>query len=80
VSVTLPDGTGKNLRTFAEAVHTACIARELFATNLIKLEVISDEVSLQPDPFGLVEAPTELVRLSFQVLPYCNEDWVLCRR
>src|SRR6266700_4072158 len=39
-----------------EAVKTACMARELFQTNLIKLEVIGDEVNLQPDPFGLVEA------------------------
>jgi len=62
-----------------EAVKTACMARELFQTNLIKLEVIGDEVNLQPDPFGLVEAAKELVKLGFQVLPYCTEDWVLCR-
>jgi thiazole synthase len=63
-----------------EAIRTACISRELFQTNLIKLEVIGDEVNLQPDPFGLVEAATELVKLGFHVLPYCTEDWVLCRR
>jgi len=63
-----------------EAVKTACMARELFQTNIIKLEVIGDEVNLQPDPFGLVEAANELVKLGFQVLPYCTEDWVLCRR
>lgn len=62
-----------------EAVQTACMARELFQTNLIKLEVIGDEINLQPDPFGLVDAATELVKLRFQVLPYCTEDWVLCR-
>ena len=63
-----------------EAVKTACMARELFQTNLVKLEVIGDEVSLQPDPFGLVEAANKLVKLGFQVLPYCTEDWVLCSR
>jgi thiazole synthase len=63
-----------------EAVKTACMARELFETNLIKLEVIGDEVNLQPDPFGLIEAAVDLVKLGFQVLPYCTEDWVLCRR
>ena len=63
-----------------EAIKTACMARELFQTNLIKLEVIGDEVSLQPDPFGLVEAAIKLVKLGFQVLPYCTEDWVLCSR
>jgi len=63
-----------------EAVTTACMARELFNTSLIKLEVIGDDANLQPDPFGLVEAATELVKLGFQVLPYCTEDWVVCRR
>ena len=66
--------------TASEAVSTACMARELFQTDLIKLEVIGDETNLQPDPYGLVEAAAELVRRGFQVLPYCTEDWVLCRR
>src|ERR1700751_558900 len=63
-----------------EAVRTACMARELFETNFIKLEVIGDELNLQPDPFGLVDAAVELVKLGFYVLPYCTEDWILCRR
>jgi thiazole synthase len=63
-----------------EAIKTACMARELFHTDLIKLEVIGDELSLQPDPFDLVEAATELVKLGFKVFPYCTEDLVLCRR
>jgi thiazole synthase len=66
--------------TAQEAITTACMARELFETNLIKLEVIGDEANLQPDPFGLVEAATELVKRGFDVLPYCTEDWVVCRR
>jgi thiazole synthase len=56
------------------------MARDLFQTNFIKLEVIGDEVNLQPDQFGLVEAATELVKLGFRVFPYCTQDWVLCRR
>jgi thiazole synthase len=74
----LPNTAG--CHTVREAVTTACMARELFETNLIKLEVLGDEVNLQPDPFALVEAATELIRLGFHVLPYCTEDWVLCRR
>jgi thiazole synthase len=66
--------------TAREAVKTACMGRELFQPNLVKLEVIGDEVNLRPDPFGLVEAATELVKLGFHVLPYCTEDWVICRR
>jgi thiazole synthase len=76
--VILPNTAG--CLSVREAVQTACMARELFQTKLIKLEVIGDEVSLQPDPFGLVEAASELVKLGFEVLPYCTEDWVLCRR
>ena len=56
------------------------MARELFETSLIKLEVIGDEMNLQPDPFALVDATVELIKLGFQVFPYCTEDWVLCRR
>lgn len=66
--------------TASDAIATACMASELFQTNFIKLEVIGDDVSLQPDPFGLVQAAAELVRRGFHVLPYCTEDWVLCRR
>ena len=64
----------------SEAIKTACMARELFRTDFIKLEVIGDELNLQPDPFGLAEAATELIKLGFKVFPYCTEDWVLCRR
>ena len=39
-----------------DAVTTAEMARELFATNWIKLEVIGDDYNLQPDPIGLLEA------------------------
>ena len=74
----LPNTAG--CHTAREAVNTAHMAREVFETDLIKLEVIGDEVNLQPDPFGLVEAATELVKAGFQVLPYCTEDWVLCNR
>jgi thiazole synthase len=66
--------------TAREAVKTGCMARELFETDLLKLEVITDEVSLHPDAFELVAAATELVRLGFRALPYCTEDWALCRR
>ena len=66
--------------TADEAVTTACMARELFATSLIKLEVIGDDANLQPDPFGLIDAATELVKLGFHVFPYCTEDWVVCKR
>src|SRR5271154_2066986 len=74
----LPNTAGCN--TVKDALNTASMAREVFETDLIKLEVIGDEVNLQPDPFGLVEAATVLTKRGFRVLPYCTEDLVLCRR
>ena len=62
------------------AISTAMMARELFDTNWIKLEVIGDRGSLQPDPVELVEAARVLVREGFVVWPYCTDDVVSCRR
>jgi thiazole synthase len=52
----------------------------MFEANWIKLEVIGDEYTLQPDPFELVEAARTLVRDGFEVLPYCTDDLVSCQR
>jgi len=60
-----------------EAVTTAQMAREVFATNWIKLEVIGNADTLQPDVYGLVEAARELVQDGFQVFPYTTEDLVV---
>jgi thiazole synthase len=74
----LPNTAG--CRTAREAVTLAKMAREMFATNWIKLEVVGDEYTLQPDPFELVQAATELVREGFEVFPYCTDDLVSCQR
>ena len=63
-----------------DAVMTAEMAREIFATNWIKLEVIGDSYNLQPDPFELVKAAKKLIQLGFEVFPYCTDDLVLCQR
>lgn len=68
----LPNTAG--CRTAREAITTALMARELFETSWIKLEVIANDDTLQPDLFGLVEAATELTRQGFQVFPYTTED------
>ena len=57
-----------------EAVATARMARELFGTPWIKLEVIGDADLLQPDLFGLVEAAGILAAEGFEVFPYTTED------
>lgn len=63
-----------------EAVTTAQMAREVFETPWIKLELIGDDYTLQPDTLNLVEAASILIKDGFQVLPYCTEDLVLCQR
>ena len=74
----LPNTAG--CRSAREAVLLAQMSRELFDTPWIKLEVIGDDHTLQPDPFELVDAAAQLVRLGFQVFPYCTDDLVICRR
>src|ERR1700748_3831679 len=68
----LPNTAG--CRSVREAVTTAKLARELFATSWIKLEVIADNDTLQPDVVGLVEAAGILIKDGFEVFPYCTED------
>jgi thiazole synthase len=74
----LPNTAG--CRTAREAVTTAKLARELFGTNWIKLEVIADEETLQPDAVGLVEAAAVLIGDGFEVFPYCTEDLSVAQR
>jgi thiazole synthase len=74
----LPNTAG--CRSAREAITLAQMARELFGTHWIKLEVVGDEHTLQPDPFELVEAADVLVREGFEVFPYCLDDLVSCQR
>src|SRR5262245_12886722 len=64
----LPNTAG--CKTAREAVTLAKMSRELFATHWIKLEVIGDDYTLQPDPFELVAAARALVAEGFEVFPY----------
>ena len=66
--------------TAADAVLTARLAREAFATDWVKLEVIGDDRTLLPDPIELVAAAEQLVEDGFVVLPYCGDDPVVARR
>jgi thiazole synthase len=74
----LPNTAG--CHTVKEAVATAQMAREVFGTPWIKLEVIGDEDTLQPDLFGLVEAARILAADGFKVFPYTTEDLVAAER
>jgi thiazole synthase len=68
----LPNTAG--CHTPREAITTAMMARELFDTLWIKLEVIANDDTLQPDLFGLVEAAKTLSGEGFKVFPYTTED------
>ena len=74
----LPNTAG--CRTVREAVTTAKLARELFGTTWIKLEVIADNDTLLPDVVGLVEAADILIKDGFEVFPYCTEDLSVAMR
>ncbi|UGY09160.1 thiazole synthase [Phyllobacterium pellucidum] len=63
-----------------EAVLTAQMARDLFATDWIKLEVIGNHDTLQPDVFTLVEAARILSNEGFKVFPYTTDDLVVAGR
>jgi thiazole synthase len=66
--------------TADEAVRTARLARELGGWNWVKLEVIGDRKTLFPDNRELLAATETLVGEGFVVLPYTNDDPVVCKR
>jgi thiazole synthase len=74
----LPNTAG--CHTVKEAVTTAHMAREVFGTPWIKLEVIGEDDTLQPDVFGLTEAAQILCAEGFEVFPYTTEDLVVAER
>ncbi|MFY9459117.1 thiazole synthase [uncultured Aquabacterium sp.] len=74
----LPNTAG--CRSAREAIALAHMARELLGTHWVKLEVVGDEQTLQPDPFELVDAARQLVADGFEVLPYCTDDLVSAQR
>ncbi|QOF69929.1 thiazole synthase [Aminobacter sp. SR38] len=74
----LPNTAG--CHSVKEAVTTARMAREVFGTDWIKLEVIGNHDTLQPDVFGLVEAAKILAAEGFDVFPYTTDDLVVAGR
>jgi thiazole synthase len=74
----LPNTAG--CHTASEAVTTAQMAREVFGTPWIKLEVIGHHDTLQPDVFQLVEAARILAADGFEVFPYTTEDLIVAER
>ncbi len=62
------------------AVRTCRLARELLdGHNLVKLEVLGDEMTLFPDVVATLEAAEELIGDGFDVMVYTNDDPVMAR-
>jgi thiazole synthase len=76
--VLLPNTAG--CYTAEDAVRVCRLARELGMDEFVKLEVIGDPKTLFPDNAATVEAARQLVAEGFQVLPYCGDDLVTCKR
>jgi thiazole synthase len=76
--VLLPNTAG--CYTADDAVRVCRLARELGMDEFVKLEVIGDPKTLFPDNAATVEAARTLVKDGFQVLPYCGDDLVTCKR
>lgn len=74
----LPNTAG--CHTVRDAVATAHMARELFGTPWIKLEVIGRDDTLQPDPFQTVEAARILCQDGFEVFPYTTDDLIVAEK
>lgn len=66
--------------TAKEAVLTARLGREALETNNVKLEVISNDKTLLPDPYELLEATELLAADGFSVFAYTSDDPVVAKR
>ena len=66
--------------TKKEALLTAELARESLKTDWIKLELISENEMLLPDPLELFATCEELVKKKFKIFAYCSDDPILCKR
>lgn len=66
--------------TADEAIRTARLARELGGWEWVKLEVIGDKQTLFPDTAETLRAAAVLLKEGFIVLPYTNDDPIVCRK
>jgi thiazole synthase len=66
--------------TGEDAIRTLRLAREAGGWDLVKLEVLSNTAHLYPDMVETLRALDLLIRDGFQVMVYCTDDVVMCRR
>jgi thiazole synthase len=66
--------------TAEDAIKYSRLGREITGHDLIKLEVLSDEKTLLPDPIETLKAVEVLVKDGFTVLAYTSDDPVMARK
>ncbi|MDD4914809.1 MAG: sulfur carrier protein ThiS [Methylococcales bacterium] len=67
--------------TTEDAVRTCRLARELLGGhNLVKLEVLADQLTLFPDVAETLIAAKTLVKDGFEVMVYTNDDPIAAKR
>jgi thiazole synthase len=67
--------------TAEDAIRTCRLARELLdGHRLVKLEVLGDPKTLYPDISATLEAAKVLVKEGFEVMVYCTDDPIQCKR
>jgi thiazole synthase len=66
--------------TKEDAIKVCLLARELGLGDMVKLEVLSEQKTLLPDPIETLEATKILVKEGFKVLAYTNDDPVMARK
>ncbi len=66
--------------TAEDAIRYARLGREVGLSEWVKLEVIGDPKTLFPDNEALLDAAKVLLDEGFVVLPYTNDDPIVCRK
>ena len=74
----LPNTAG--VLTADEAVRSAHISKELFKTNLLKLEIISSAENLDPNMEETLKAAKSLSKEDFEIYVYCDRDIDNCKK
>ncbi|MDA0305421.1 MAG: sulfur carrier protein ThiS [Proteobacteria bacterium] len=66
--------------TSDDALRTLRLAREAGGWDLVKLEILGDEKTLYPMMPETLEATEILTKEGFQVMVYCSDDPIMCKR
>ena len=66
--------------TTDDALRTLRLAREAGGWDLVKLEILGEKRTLYPMMSETLEATETLTKEGFQVMVYCSDDPIMCKR